>query len=71
MGSNFSFSSYGILKIDDMSNLTLKDVEEFCAEARRLGLGDNTHLSTSRQGLLGPVTGWYFSVPVTAKQVEN
>lgn len=61
---NFKFTSSGKLAITDMQNLKLKDIEDFCAEARRLGLGDNALLKTSIQGLLGPVIGWHFHIPV-------
>lgn len=64
MNSKFSFTKSGRLSILTMDNLKLKDIEEFCAEARKLGLGDNDILHTSRQGLLGPIIGWRFDIPV-------
>lgn len=67
MNPNFDFTSFGALKINKMENLKLKDIEEFCAEARKLGLGDNAILNTSRQGLIGPIIGWHFTVPVVPR----
>lgn len=71
MNEKFSFTTSGVLDIKTMDHLTLKDIEEFCEEARRLGLTDNAALGTRRQGLLGPVIGWYFSVPVVPANRET
>lgn len=72
MNPNFGFTTAGRLAFKTMHNLKLKDVEEFCTEARRLGLGDDAILGTSRQGLLGPINGWYFDVPVVpANEVKT
>jgi hypothetical protein len=46
---------------------TLKEIEEFCAEARRLGVRENDRLFFSRQGLTGTITCLYFSVAVIPK----
>lgn len=48
---------------------TLAQIEEFCAEARRLGLGDAAPLRMFRQGILGPQVGWHFDIPVEPKKV--
>lgn len=69
--SNITFVSHGELKIQDMNNLTLDDIETFCAEARRLGVSGQQKLYTNRQGLLGPTIGWYFPIPVIPKVVED
>jgi len=50
--------------IDLMPPATLEDVEAFCREARKLGVSEKSPLHTTRQGLVGPIVGWYFSVPV-------
>lgn len=64
MNANFSFTSSGMLFMKSMDNIKLKDVEEFCVEARKLGMGDNAILETSRQGFIGPINGWFFRIPV-------
>lgn len=53
--------------IDLKTPATLADVEEFCREARKLGVAETSPLFTSRQGLVGPITGWHFAVPVVPK----
>lgn len=63
----FSLQTFGSLRLTNTSP-TLAQIEEFCTEARRLGLPDKAMLRTSRQGLLGPVEAWYFDIPVTPKE---
>lgn len=50
---------------------TLAELEAFCAEARRLGLGDHRRLYTSRQGMFGPIHEWFFVIPVEPKKVTD
>jgi hypothetical protein len=64
----FELQTSGSLTLKAGQN-TLAQLEEFCAEARRLGLPDNARLFTARQGMLGPIAGWYFSVPVEPKKL--
>lgn len=66
---NIELRAYGSLNLK-ATNPTLADLEAFCAEARRLGLGDNEPLRPFRQGLMGPVISWHFDVPVVPKKVE-
>lgn len=67
---SFELRTTGSLHLKTTSP-TLAQIEAFCAEARRLGLRDNETLYTSRQGLMGPINGWYFVIPVVPKEVPD
>ena len=61
----FEYQASGTLELK--GPITLTELEEFCKEARRYGVGENAPLHTSRQGLVGAIQGWYFFVPVAPK----
>jgi hypothetical protein len=71
MDKPFILHTSGSLQLKDTNAITLKILEEFCAEARRLGLPDNQRLHTSRQGMLGPISAWHFDIPVIPKEVNQ
>lgn len=59
------YNAYGSIELTAPS--TLDDVEAFCKEARQLGVEGKSQLITTRQGFVGPVVAWHFSVPVVPK----
>lgn len=68
----FRLHTSGSLNLDTGGRqVTLEDIEEFCEEARRLGLPGGTILRPYRQGSIGQITSWHFDVPVQPKGASN
>lgn len=65
MAHELEMSGWLTLKLGNQ--ITLKDLEEFLAEARQLGLPDNAQIYTTRQSFLGPISSFSFKIPVEPK----
>lgn len=65
--SGFETTISGKLSLKSLTP-TLQEIEQFCAEARRLGVSNDAKLGVlRRQTFLGPTISWYFKFPVVPK----